>query len=243
MSNYRITEKTQTNFYFNDDVDFRKDANRGDPDSKSPTLKKYHRFFWSRILPNGKVLDLDENLNQKSNWGDFSFSSDCIIHSFSRWNKYQHIIKEIPEEELEEFRRMGYTFGGMIIFPRNKINNKPTINMARGCSAKICDRFDLTLECIRRHYINELSPLTDVFERYRSFFDLFIDFKGYVDFFFLNDLVLPDYSGINFYQPFDEFISSPLPATVDDYLIYKENNINFINNRNKRIQEWINCIK
>lgn len=216
--------------------DFRSDAMGGDPDSKSPTLKKYHRYFWSRILPNGKVLDLDENLNQKSNWGDFSFSSDCIIHSFSRWNKYQHIIKEIPEEELEEFRRLGYTFGGMIIFPRNKINNKPTINMARGCSAKICDRFDLTLECIRRHYINELSPLADVFERYRSFFDLFIDFKGYVEYFLLNDLVTDDFDHIKFFTDFNGFETSALPETVSEYLNYKNNNFEFVKKRNNRIK-------
>ena len=46
-----------------------------------------------------------------------------------------------------------------------KIDGKMTINGARGFNAKIRDRFDLTLECIRRHYRNEDSPLTDVLGR------------------------------------------------------------------------------
>lgn len=223
--------------------DFRTDANGGDPDAKSPTLKKYHRVLWSKPLPMGKQLKLDENLHHKSDLGVFSLSSDSIIHTYSSWRTYQDVIQNIDVHEIKEFKSLGYTIGGMIIFPSNKIDNKQTINMSRGCNSKIRDRFDLTLECIRRYYNNEASPLTATLERYSDFFDLFIDFKGYVDFFFLNDLVLPDYSGINFYLSFDQFISSPLPATVDDYLIYKENNVNFINNRNKRIQEWVNCIK
>lgn len=230
-------------FNFDINFDFRKDANGGDPDKTSPTLKKYHRLLWSKPLPIGKQLILDENLHHISDLGVFSLSSDSIIHTYSSWRTYQDIIQKIDIHEIEEFKRTGYTIGGMIIFPSNKIDNKQTINMSRGCNLKIRDRFDLTLECIRRYYKNEKSPLTATLNRYRDFFDLFIDFKGYVDFFFLNDLVLPDYSGINFFLPFDGFISSPLPTTVDDYLIYKENNINFINNRNKRIQEWVNCIK
>ncbi|WP_113903400.1 DUF6994 family protein [Brevibacterium celere] len=37
-----------------------------------------------------------------------------------------------------------------------------TINGARGLHPRIVDRFDLTLECIRRHYRGEPSPLADL---------------------------------------------------------------------------------
>ncbi len=43
-------------------------------------------------------------------------------------------------------------------------------------------RFDLTLECIRRHYLDEPSPLSDTLAWYADFFGLFGDFAGYVDF-------------------------------------------------------------
>ena len=47
-----------------------------------------------------------------------------------------------------------------------------TINGARGVNHKIQDRFDLTLECIRRFYLNEFSPLKDTLNRYKTFFKL-----------------------------------------------------------------------
>ena len=62
----------------------------------------------------------------------------------------------------------------------------------------IRDRFDLTLECIRRHYFSERSPLSDVLARYEDFLCLFGSFKGYVEFFLLQDLVSPDYSAVRF---------------------------------------------
>ena len=61
-----------------------------------------------------------------------------------------------------------------------RIDGKPTINGARGLSWKIKDRSDLTLECIRRHYADEESPLSSVLGRYRNYFDLFGSFDAYV---------------------------------------------------------------
>ena len=53
---------------------------------------------------------------------------------------------------------------------------------------------DLTLECIRRHYLGDpVTPLGETLGRYREFFDLFDDFRGYVDFFLLQVLVTDDY--------------------------------------------------
>ncbi len=218
--------------------DFRSDSNGGDPDAKSPTLHNYHKLLWSKKLPNGKFLLLDEKLKNTTDSCEYIFGSDSIIHSFSRWAKYQHIIKQIDPKEIEEFRRMGYTMAGMIIFPKNRINNCQSINMARGCNQRIMDRFDLTLECIRRFYNNENSPLTNCFNNYSTFFELFVDFRSYVNFFLLQDLVTDDYNKIKFYHPFNDFEVSPLPKTVDEYHEYKRKNLEFINNRNKRIKDW-----
>jgi hypothetical protein len=43
------------------------------------------------------------------------------------------------------------------------------MNQARGVSKMIDDRFDLTLECIRRYYKNESSPLFETIKRYSDF--------------------------------------------------------------------------
>jgi hypothetical protein len=50
----------------------------------------------------------------------------------------------------------------------------------------------------------------------------------------LNDLVNKDLS-INFFLPFNDFQDSPLPKSVEEYLTYKKNVENFIQNRNDRI--------
>ena len=97
----------------------------------------------------------------------------------------KHITELFPEEENEAFRTIGYTIGGMMVFPGNRIDGKATINGARGFTRKIADRFDLTLECIRRHYLNQPSPLDDTLSRYGDFFALFGNFDGYVDHFLL----------------------------------------------------------
>ena len=61
------------------------------------------------------------------------------------------------------------------------------------------------MECIRRHYSDEPSPLDEVLARYADFFRLFRDFRGYVEFFLLQDLVTEDCSAVRFFAPFEDF--------------------------------------
>ena len=121
------------------------------------------------------------------------------------------------------------------MFPSKKIDNKMTINGARGINHKIQDRFDLTLECIRSFYLKEKSPLSDTLERYSQFFNLFDNFKGYLDFFLLQDLVEENYLAIKFWHPFNGFDYSPLPNNIEEYQAYKINVIDFLTARNQRV--------
>ena len=82
------------------------------------------------------------------------------------------------------------------------------------------------------------SPLYDCLSRYRDSFDLFVDFKGYIDFFMFQDMVSDDYNSICFRHPFEEFKKYPLPPTVADYLTYKDHAIQFVQKRNERIRKW-----
>jgi hypothetical protein len=123
----------------------------------------------------------------------------------------------------------------MMVFPGNRIDRKMTINGARGCHSRIKDRFDLTVECIRRHYSGQESPLGEVLSRYDDFFGLFGDFKGYVEFFLLQDIVSEDFSTVKFSVPFDDFGSDPMPRSLDAYFEYRSNAVNFIEARNLRI--------
>ena len=92
--------------------------------------------------------------------GEFWLSSDAVIPSFSRELRLAHIIDQIPDVEREAFNRIGYTIGGMMVFPGNRVDRKMTINWPVDAT-RIKDRFDLTVECIRRHYLDEPSPLSD----------------------------------------------------------------------------------
>ncbi len=219
--------------------DFRTDSKGKDPDSHSPTLRRYHQKLWSKKLPTDGTLVLDEQLNNTTNVGEFHFSSDSIIHTFSSWDFYQYIIKQVDPKIIQEFKYKSYTIGAMLIFPRNRINGKPTINGARGMNGQIRDRIDLTLECIRRYYRNEQSPLFECLSRYDSFFKLFGSFLGYVNYFLLNDLVYPDET-IRFLHPFEGFGVNVLPATAEEYLLYKNNCIKLIDCRNNRIKNFCN---
>lgn len=224
--------------------DFRSDTPPGkDPDVYSPTLRRYHKLLWSKALPSGVFFELSDTtpqfyLHHRSAIGEFWLSSDAVVPSFRRESKIAHIIEQIPKEELDFFNTIGYTIGGMMIFPGNRIGRKMTINGARGFHPRIKDRFDLTVECIRRHYLGESSPLGKTLERYANYFDLFQNFRGFVEFFLLQDMVTDDFSAVKFFAPFDDFKTSPIPATTKAYTAYKELAVEFIKARNHRIFEY-----
>ena len=213
-----------------------------DPDSYSDTLRRYHKLLWNKPLPNGTVFELDlktpKILHHKSQLGEFYLSSDSLAHDYSKWKSTDHIIKKIPKTEIENFFNLGCTIGGYTIFPSNRVDKQMTINGSRGINKKIKDRFDLTLECIRRFYLNEDSPLLETLSRYEDFFKLFDDFKGYVDFFLFQDLVQSNYSSINYFLPSNNFNNSPIPNDIQEYKVYRKNMTEFINKRSKRIFEY-----
>jgi len=219
------------------------DATGPDPDSSSPTLKKYHKLLWNKSLPNGKVFTLSDEttetyLSYRSAEQVINLSSDSISNSFRNKKKLSEILKDLSTE-VEDFRNIGSTIGGYILFPSKKIDGKITINVARGFNGKIADRFDLTLECIRLHYLGKPNPLENVLNQNSSFFKLFESFAGYVDFFLLQDLVSPNYESINFFTPIEQiFESSPLPESKEEYLQYMHGSTSFTAKRNERIKQW-----
>jgi hypothetical protein len=227
--------------------DFSEDyKNNIDPDRHNRILRNWHKMLWNKALPNGnKILTLiekDYGLYHNSLIGEYYLTSDSIVHTYSRQKSMVEIIKQIPKIEIDEFLHIASRIGGYIIFPGNRIQKYQTINGARGFNPKIADRFDLTLECIRLYYNGEINiqvnPLGETINRYSNFFKLFIDFKNYCDFFFLQDLTIDNYSQIKYFLPFTGFTSKPRPSSVQEYQLYKKNNIHFVNSRNNRILEY-----
>ena len=104
--------------------DFRTDAAGRDPDKFSSTLRSYHRLLWSKPLPGGALFDLHETtpgvyLHHTSTLGEFRMSSDTVIPTWERPASLQHIIGELPRQEIRKFAAARYTIGGMLIFPSN----------------------------------------------------------------------------------------------------------------------------
>jgi len=195
--------------------------------------------LWSKTLPNGDMFPLNHDvrgtyLYHKSSLGEFYLGSDAITHSYKNQKRKKDLISSVKKES-EELFDFGSCIASYIIFPDRQINRKPTINQARGVNHFIDDRFDLTLECIRRHYEYEKSPLHDCLNRYNDFFNLFIDFQGYVEFFLLNDLIDSDHQ-VKFYLPFDDFKSYAQMNSKKEYLEYKERVMEFIEARTVRIK-------
>jgi len=249
ISIYKIKDKRKTLekellFKFDINFDFRENVKDFDINN-SETLRKYHQLLWRKMLPNKKkyfcVHALIENVYLFcfiSNNEKYHLSSNSIIQTYSDWEETKTLIKKINYEKFAEFQNIGNTIGSFIIFPSNNIDNLPTISQERFANIRICDRFDLTLECIKRFYDKIDNPLYETLKRYENYFELFTDFKGYCTFFFLNDLTLDNFSRINFFLPFNDFYALPIPKTTKEYNIYKKNVIKFYKCRNNRIKKY-----
>lgn len=217
--------------------DVRNDSKGKDPDAASETLRSYHKFLWSKSLPNGQVMELSKGRNFYLKWNDMYFGSDSIIVSFmhSGYKNRQIIMDSIPNfaQYREDYLKKAYTIAGSIIFPQVKWS----MNQARGCSRKIRDRWDLTLECIRRFYAGESSPLDTALQKSAKFFELFVDFKGYVDFFFLQDCVDDDYNVI-FWLDTPLWVTDPMPENLETYKAWIDRELDFVAKRSERMETY-----
>lgn len=219
--------------------DFHSDTPPGkDSDAASPTLKYYHQLLWSKPLPSGIDFTLASEekayLVHRSSIGTYYLSSDAITTNLP--GRASKVITRIPGHRRPS--PVQYTIGRSIIFPGDRREGMSTINAARGFHPRIADRFDLSLECIRRFYAGIPNPLSDVLTRYSDFFTLFVDFEKYVEFFLLEDLVDETTGNIKFFHDFDDFQTPAVPQTTDQYLRYVSSSEQFAYARNQRMDAY-----
>ena len=205
---------------FDPTFDTASDAGGRDPDKYSARLHSAHLLLWSKPLPSGQLFELNDAgpagyLRHEPALGTFHLGSDSIIHTYRR-AALRPILDALEPSELDRFVRVAHMIGGYHLFP---LGNGRSPNQIRGFDKKatIDDRFDLALECIRLHYEGLDNELTEVLSRYREFFCLFRDFRGYVDFFLLQDLVTEDCSAVKFFMPFNDFMTPSVPKDGDAY--------------------------
>lgn len=235
------------------DVDFAAwYADGGDPDRDCEQLARWHQVLWSRPVTGVEPFALDViydrgyelRLTTKAG-AEFRLAGDGIIatYSYGGWlTKFDpETLAEVTRDPVP-FYRVASTIGGYLLFPRNgQGQTGPTINQVRGTLSAIRDRFDLTLECIRRHYAHDTegNPMGECLNRYRDFFALFGDFATYARFFLLEDLLTNDGEGVRSLLDgarLTGFTRSPLPATPVEYARFRSESIDFVTARNERIR-------
>ena len=230
--------------------DFRGDTPPGarrDPDKDSPTLRRYHKSLWSKPLPGGQLFDLSDGVHghylyHRSERGEFSLASDSAMQTFTRLGFAANHPELCSKTMNDEFFALAYTIGALMVFPGDQRDGKRTINQARGCLRNIADRMDLTLECIRRHYAGDGSPLAGTLARYGDFFALFENFDGYVNFFLLQDLLAQGESSVAFFMPFDDFRTPAAPKDFGTYSAFRQRSMDFIHARNARIAKYADTL-
>ena len=73
-------------------------AGGADPDSKSKTLRLYSQLLWSKPLPNGEVMQLEDGRSKfYLRWKDFYFSNDSITASF-RYYRNRPLLDIVKKE-------------------------------------------------------------------------------------------------------------------------------------------------
>lgn len=217
------------------DFNFFDDTPEGrDPDSHSPTLRRYHQLLWSKPLPSGQPFELQAGralspyLVYEANGTRIVLGSDTIATRHRK--KLSHLYAQLPDEVNDRFLRRSYTICGFMIFPVSRAS----LNQRRGIHPRIQDRWDLTLEAIRRFYEGGASPLAGTIERHENYFALFGSFAGFVDHFHLGDFV--DANGaVRFLLPFDNFESPALPSDLPTYARYRSDNLEMFEARRLRI--------
>jgi hypothetical protein len=229
---------------------------RGDPDRDSKRLYLWQHALWGRPVDGVEPFELKVVYNRGYGMRlvtaavEFWLGSDAIIPTWSSPGWRSRFAPDLADEvaavragtDTDDFFRIASTIGGYLVFPRNRTGQTSrTINQARGMNPQIADRFDLTLECIRRHYRepDAVNPLGPRLAYYGDFFALFGDFDTYVRFFLLDDLVTAERDGIRSLmtdEPVGGFSEPAYAESVAAYAAYRRRSIEFVMARNDRIK-------
>lgn len=224
---------------------------RPDPDKDSPRLRADHDLLWTKKLDSGALFAPSAPRRRKDGYLIYTddrgarhwYGSDAITTSYTTWLQPKDLVEAVAgltDDQKRRYLNPPYTAGSIMIWPvRSK--DPATMNRRRGTHPKIDDRMDLTLECIRRHYTGDPEgPLADAIQAYADFFALFRGgFQEFVKFFHLQDLVTEDFEQVRFFLPLEDFQRRGAPVTTAEYVTYREQVLDFIERRGRRMAQWV----
>lgn len=212
----------------------------GDPDQSCHGLRLCHQVLWGRPLPDGRPIALVDRhseggyLELRCDDVSLKLTSDSVVPTYRQYSRVEarRMREGIEPERLDEFESIAGTIGAVTLFPGYRVGTAHTINMRRGRDLYICDRMDLTLECIRLQYFGEPNPLAGTLALYPEFFSLFGDFEGYIEHFLFQDLVRD--GRVATFLPLD-LSRSGLPHGRAEYEMFMDRSMAFVQGRNARI--------
>ena len=232
---------------------------RIDPDSKCYELyTDLKKELFCKNFPNG---DLIRELKEKERTGKngskywelvikiesgngekkyFGLGTDYIGASVN-WALKCNVSQKV----IKEYLKVSRTLGGHIFFPRWQISNNKerikSLNIARGgefISNKrpgFYDRFDIFLYDLKNWYDDVPSQLKKEFDSNKKWLELFVDFKGFINYFSLNNFLNSEYEVIDLTDSMNviEKFKSYIPKEPSDYSLYFKNSSNIIIKRFK----------
>jgi len=216
------------------------------PNTDSETLRKYHRLLWNRELPNGQLMELEwgGSDNRLFLWNGMKFASEYLTTAFiGRWSDspFQGVLDAVVDSTpdyrsyVEGYLHDFNTIGGFVILPVQLIGLRRVFTMKS--RKPLHGRWDLMLECIRRHYAGEDNLLSDACRRDIEFLNLFVDFEGYVQFFYLQDCLDSATGKVKFWIGDGDLRNDTLPRDVEEYRKWIEAQREFVKARNIRIEK------
>lgn len=245
-----------------------------------PQIVICQKSIWFKLNSKNIILGSDSFISIYWHWQDMQFLSkeiaeyvqnneNIMINEIKKMEgeidnaRYNECFYNTTWDDINDYRnklkkfiwlylQKSNTIGGFIVFPR--VNN--SINTRRGNYRGIIkDRFDLTLECIRRAYQygdfhkNDFNPLFGISEEEKEFFRMFGSFENYIRFFCLDAWVNKDYTAVNDLLsedgkellPTEGWIATDniLPKTDKQWWTFYRNIMNRLDARNRQIKEII----
>ncbi|MCL1987439.1 MAG: hypothetical protein FWG64_05645 [Firmicutes bacterium] len=248
-------------------IDKDKTTRYKDPDSNSLELyADLATLLADRQLPNGKMLKI-KKIKQRKNGDNFYLELCVYIHNkaneytnfgitsdFISSSTFSAIKANVSATRIKESLKITRSIGGHVVWAIWKLPNNPnkieSINQARGEECGLYDRFDLTLFHLKNWYEEKPCFLKKVFDSNENWLNLFVDFNGFINFFYLNSFVFDDtvqnITGIrNLTCDWNEnqILSDGtpcIPKTAKDYIIYMNSNEKAIQERNTKINKFFN---
>ena len=190
--------------------------------------------------------DITKNEEYKKIYDNLCVEIDTKFKDKSEKNYPSNQYKDnILQKFIWCYLHKANTIGGFVVFPRHS----QSINQRRGTNSLIDDRFDLTLECIRRayqyrdFYREDNNPLFGLSAEDKKFFQMFGSFEDYTKFFCLDKswvkdgkvLSLMDNESLDMY----DFNQEPLPQDHAEWWTFYDNIMNRLDARNQQIKEII----